>query len=214
MNSIRGISRKIDAMLLMIIAGLLLALALAWNYYQARRMTIVEKETLAASLLAYRLPSEAAGILEETIRRQPMADRSLKLRKAQADIYMNEMNDYEKALAELVFIKTYAPASSVASGTESLIQLCLNRLGRVYDAERARMLAAGENPLVADASEASVVRFGNRHAISVDDLKARIATMDVPNGEVTEEKIDAILDDGSGTAAFPRCRTGKNHEYS
>lgn len=191
MNSLRSISRKIDAMLIMIIAGLVLSLALAWNYYQSRRMTYVEKETLAASLLAYSLPSEAAAVMNEMIQRQPVSERSLKLRRVLAEVYMNELNDFEKALAELVFINNFAPGSEVASGTEDAIRYCLNRLGRVYDVERRRLLEGGENPLENTVNDSSVVRFGNRHAISVDQVRQKLAGM--KKEDLTKNLVESVV---------------------
>ncbi len=191
MNSLRSISRKIDAMLIMIIAGLVLSLALAWNYYQSRRMTYVEKETLAASLLAHGLPSEAAAVMHEMIQRQPVSERSLKLRRVLSEVYMNELNDFEKALAELVFINNFAPGSEVASGTEDSIRYCLNRLGRVYDVERRRLLEGGENPLENTVVETSVVRFGNRDAISVEQVRQKLAGM--KGSDLNKELVEAVV---------------------
>ena len=191
MNSLRSISRKIHAMLIMIIAGLVLSLALAWNYYQSRRMTYVEKETLAASLLAYSLPSEAAAVMNEMIQRQPVSERSLKLRRVLSEVYMNELNDFEKALAELVFINNFAPGSEVASGTEDAIRYCLHRLGRVYDVERRRLLEGGENPLENTVNDSSVVRFGNRHAISVDQVRQKLAGM--KKEDLTKDLVESVV---------------------
>ncbi len=193
MNSLRGITRKIDAMLLMIIAGLVLGLAISYNYYQSRKMTVSENEDLAANLLAYGLPAEAARVLEENIRRQPLSDRSMKLRKALVDIYMSELNDYDKALTELVFLKTHTPASEIASASEEKIRYCLNRLGRVYDVERSRMLAGGENPVINNVASHTVVRLGNRHALSVDDLKMRLRTMNISETQLNKETVDGVI---------------------
>mgnify|MGYP000852394712 FL=1 len=193
MNSLRGITRKIDAMLLMVIAGLVLGLAISYNYYQSRKITVAENENLAANLLAYGLPAEAARVLEENIRRQPLSDRSMKLRKALVDIYMNELNDFDKALTELVFLKTHTPTSEIASASEEKIRYCLNRLGRVYDAERSRMLEAGENPVENNVASHTVVRLGNRHAISVDDLKMRLRTMNISEAQLNKETLDGVI---------------------
>ena len=147
MNNLHTLNRKLDAMLIMVIAVLILGLALSYNYYQSRRTTETENSEYAADLLAYSLPSEAAHILEENIRRQPLSEKGLKMRKALAEICMNELNDYEKALAQLVFIKDFAKNTEIASGTEEKIKYCLNRLGRVYDAERRNMMDKGINPI-------------------------------------------------------------------
>ncbi len=192
MNSLRGITRKIDAMLLMIIAGLILCLALSYNYYQTRKTTVVENENFAASLLAHGLPAEAAQLLEDNIRRQPLSDRSLKLRRALVDIYMNEIGDYAKALTELVFIKNVAAGSAVASGTDERIRYCLNRLGRVYDAERMRLLSEGTNPVANNVASDTVVRFGSRHMIGVDEIRAHLNSQPAAGG-VTRAAIDSAI---------------------
>lgn len=192
MNSLRSIARKIDAMLLMVIAGLILSLAISYSYYQSRKTTIIENEELAANLLAHGLPAEATQLLEENIRRQPLSDRSIKLRKSLVDIYMNELNDYSKALAELVFLKTmHDPA--IASGSEEKIRYCLNRLGRVYDAERSRMLEEGINPVVNNVASNTVVRLGNRHAISVDALRMHLKAMQISDKDLNRESIDRTI---------------------
>ena len=108
MNNLHTLNRKLDAMLIMVIAVLILGLALSYNYYQSRRTTNTENSEYAADLLAYSLPSEAAKVLEENIRRQPLSQKGLKMRKALAEICMNELNDYDKALAQLVFINHFA----------------------------------------------------------------------------------------------------------
>ena len=193
MNSLRGITRKLDAMLLMIIAGLILALALSWNYYQSRKTTSVENENIAASLLAHGLPAEAAALLEQNISRQPLSERSQKLRKSLVDIYMNDLGNYEKALAELVYLKNTAGNQSVASGSEEKIRYCLSRLGRVYDAERLRLFAAGENPVVNNVASDTVVRFGNRHMIGIDALRGRLNATKTANGQLSRADIDGAI---------------------
>ncbi len=193
MNSLRAISRKIDAMLLMIIAALILTLALSWNYYQSRRMTKMEKDGFAAALLSYSLPAEAAQIIEESVRRMPMSAKSMKLRRSLAEIYMNELNDYQKALAELVFIKTYAADKEMKAEVEESIRYCLNRLGRVYDAERSKLLASGINPIESNIASETLVMLGNRHAIGVEELKLRLQANGIVGEKMTQENVEAML---------------------
>ncbi len=211
MNSLRGISRKIDAILLMVIAGLLLSLAISYNYYQSRKTTIAENEGMAASLLAHGLPDEAARVIEESIRRQPLSDRSMKLRKALADIYMTELNDFGKALAELVFIKNHAAGAAIASGTEEKIRYCLNRLGRVYDVERSRLLEAGENPVASTVATNTVVRLGNRHAIGADELKQQLRAMNISEENLNRETLDNVI--GAMTQELLLARAAERENY-
>lgn len=191
MNSLRGISKKIDAILLLVMAGLILALVLAWNYYQTRKMTGYEKDLYAAELMAFDLPEKAAAILEESINRQPYSDKSLKMRRALADIYMKELHQFEKALGELVFIRTFA--DDTASATEDDIRYCLNRLGRSYDVERRRMIDQGVNPVENNVSSATVVRLGNKEAISVAQVRRQLDSMNLTAENIGPEKLEAIV---------------------
>jgi hypothetical protein len=191
MNSLRGISRKVDAILLMVMAGLALSLVLAWNYYQTRKMTAFEKDGYAANLLAYDLPEEAAEILEQSIAMQPLSAKSLKKRRALADIYMKELNRYDKALKELVFIQSFMQDSS--KEVEQDIRLCLQRLGRSYDVERRAMLDAGINPIKNEVASQTLVRIGNKQAIGVEDLKSRLLKMGISEKELDRRQLNAIV---------------------
>lgn len=193
MSNLHTLNRKLDAMLIMIIALLILGLALSYNYYKSRRTTNTENSEYAADLLAYSLPSEAAKILEENIRRQPLSEKGLKMRKALAEICMNELNDFDKALAQLVFINHFAKNTELASGTEEQIKYCLTRLGRVYDAERRNMMNEGINPIVNTVGSETVVQLGNKQAISLDELKLRLASMGISAQDMTKENVNNAL---------------------
>ncbi len=191
MNSLRGISKKVDAVLLLVMIGLILALMLAWHYYQTRRMTGYEKDRYAAELLAFELPEKAAAILEDSISRQPYSSKSLKMRRALADIYMKELHEFDKALGELVFLRTFSPGT--ASETENDIRYCLNRLGRTYDVERRKMLDKGLNPLESSVASDTVVRLGNRAAVSLEQLRHRLGAMNLSEKNVGKEQLDAVV---------------------
>lgn len=191
MNSLRGISKKVDAVLLLVMIGLILALMLAWHYYQTRRMTGYEKDRYAAELLAFELPEKAAAILEDSISRQPYSSKSLKMRRALADIYMKELHEFDKALGELVFLRTFSPGT--ASETENDIRYCLNRLGRTYDVDRRKMLDKGLNPLESSVASDTVVRLGNRAAVSLEQLRHRLRAMNLSEKNVAKEQLDAVV---------------------
>lgn len=193
MNNLRTLNRKIDAMLIMVIAGLLLGLAISYNYYQSRKNTYSENSDFAAELLAYNLPLEAARILENNIKSEPLSERSLKLRKALAEISMNELNDYDKALTQLVYIKTFGKNISNASDTESKIQYCLNKLGRFYDVERRNLLNEGVNPNSNTVKPDTVVQLGNKNAITLDEVKNRLNILGVKQNEITKEKLNSVV---------------------
>ncbi len=210
MNNLHTLNRKLDAMLIMIIAGLILGIALSYNYYQSRRTTNIENSDYASDLLAYNLPSEAAKILEENIRRQPLSENGLKMRKALAEICMNELNDYDKALAHLVFINHFAKNTEVASGTEAKINYCLTRLGRVYDAERRNMMNEGINPITNTIGSDTVVQLGNKQAISIAELKLRLARMGIEPKAMTKETVNKVLTEMTHELLLSRAANREN----
>ena len=210
MNNLHTLNRKVDAMLIMVIALLILGLALSYNYYQSRKTTNTENSEYAADLLAYSLPSEAAKVLEENIRRQPLSNKGLKMRKALAEICMNELNDYDKALAQLVFINHFGKDTDVASGTEEKIKYCLTRLGRVYDAERRNMMNEGENPIVNTVGPDTVVQLGNKQAISIDELKLRLAKQGINFNNLNKETVNKVLNQMTQELLLSRAANREN----
>ncbi len=210
MSNIRTLNRKLDAMLIMVIAMLILGIALSYNYYKSRRTTFSENSEYAADLLAYSLPSEAARVLEENIRRQPLSEKGLKMRKALAEICMNELNDFDKALGQLLYIKRFAPDSAIASGTEEKINYCLTRLGRVYDAERRNMLNEGINPIVNTVASDTIVQLGNKQAIGLNELKLRLGQIGLSGKDITKENVTNILNQMTQEMLLARAANREN----
>ncbi len=210
MSNIRSLNRKLDAMLIMVIAMLILGIALSYNYYKSRRTTFSENSEYAADLLAYSLPSEAARVLEENIRRQPLSEKGLKMRKALAEICMNELNDFDKALGQLLYIKRFAPDSAIASGTEEKINYCLTRLGRVYDAERRNMLNEGINPIVNTVASDTIVQLGNKQAIGLNELKLRLGQIGLSGKDITKENVTNILNQMTQEMLLARAANREN----
>lgn len=210
MNNIRTLNRKLDAMLIMVIAVLILGIALSYNYYKSRRTTFSENSEYASDLLAYNLPSEAAQVLEANIRREPLSEKGLKMRKALAEICMNELNDFDKALGQLLYIKRFAPNSAIASGTDEKINYCLTRLGRVYDAERRNMLNEGINPIVNTVASDTVVQLGNKQAIGLNELKMRLSQMGISDKEATKESVTNVLNQMTQELLLSRAANREN----
>ena len=194
----------------MVIAGLILGIALSYNYYQSRKTTYTENSEYAADLLAYSLPSEAAHVLEENIRRQPLSEKGLKMRKALAEICMNELNDYDKALGQLLYIKRFAPDSAIASGTDEKINYCLTRLGRVYDAERRNMLNEGVNPIVNTVASDTIVQLGNKHAIGLQEFKLRLAQMGIDSKDLNKETANNVINQMTQELLLSRAANREN----
>ena len=197
-------------MLIMVIAMLILGIALSYNYYKSRRTTFSENSEYASDLLAYNLPSEAAQVLEANIRREPLSEKGLKMRKALAEICMNELNDYDKALGQLLYIKRFAPNSAIASGTEEKINYCLTRLGRVYDAERRNMLSEGINPIVNTVASDTVVQLGNKQAIGLNELKLRLSQIGISEKDITKENVNNILNQMTQELLLARAANREN----
>ncbi|MBR4570609.1 MAG: hypothetical protein IKO19_08125 [Candidatus Riflebacteria bacterium] len=210
MSNIRSLNRKLDAMLIMVIAVLILGIALSYNYYKSRRTTFSENSEYASDLLAYNLPSEAAQVLEANIRREPLSEKGLKMRKALAEICMNELNDFDKALGQLLYIKRFAPDSAIASGTDEKINYCLTRLGRVYDAERRNMLNEGINPIVNTVASDTVVQLGNKQAIGLNELKLRLSQIGISEKEITKENVTNILNQMTQELLLARAANREN----
>ena len=210
MSNIRSLNRKLDAMLIMVIAVLILGIALSYNYYQSRRTTFSENSEYASDLLAYNLPSEAAQVLEANIRREPLSEKGLKMRKALAEICMNELNDFDKALGQLLYIKRFAPNSAIASGTDEKINYCLTRLGRVYDAERRNMLNEGINPMVNTVASDTVVQLGNKQAIGLSELKMRLSQMGLSDKDINKESVTNIINQMAQELLLARAANREN----
>ncbi|HEY9069797.1 MAG TPA: peptidylprolyl isomerase, partial [Candidatus Ozemobacteraceae bacterium] len=134
---------------------------------------------------------EAADAMEQAASYAPSSAESLRLRRVLADVRMNRLGDYEKALADLVFIKTIDPGQ--AKQLESDIRHCLDRLGRVYDVQRRLLLENGTNPTVVAATQTTAVRFGNEVAISTAELEQRLVQEKIPLRGAPRDVLDRAV---------------------
>ena len=99
MNALRTVLTRVNALLLMVLAGLAVGLTLTWDYYGNRRVPTGAGESYAAELLAFGLNNDALVVLQECVAAEPRSARSQRLRLAMAGLYMDRLGDYEKALA-------------------------------------------------------------------------------------------------------------------
>lgn len=194
MNGAIGLRSRINAILLLLVGSMALGLFLYWHA-EGRSGTLRSRfesgKAYAAELMAHGLVQEAVSVMESALEAEPGSARALKLRRALADVCMNRLGDYEKALAELVYIKTADPAQ--AASLEAPIRHCLERLGRVYDVQRRLLLESGLNPTQVHATSTTAVRFGNEAAISVADIEQRLLLEKVPLKGAPKPAIDAAL---------------------
>ncbi|OQA05250.1 MAG: hypothetical protein BWY66_02617 [bacterium ADurb.Bin374] len=191
MNGAIGLRSRINAILLLLVGGLALGLYLYWHV-EGRSGTIRSRfesgRTYAAELLAHGLVREAVNVMETALAAEPASARALALRRSVADICMDRLGDYEKALAELVFIKTADPTKAAA--VEAPIRRCLDRLGRVYDVQRRLMLEKGLNPTQVNTASTTAVRFGNESVISLAEIEQRLLRAKLPAKGAPREAID------------------------
>lgn len=194
----RSLMIKINAILILVVAGVILGLLLGWNLWNNAPGLGGEPDrtALAAELLAHGLPREAAALLEAEIERRPLSATGLRLGRTLAEIQIDSLGEYEKALATLVRLRLHDP--SLASATEPLVRRCMDRLGRVYDVQRRSLLEQGKNPLVSDVSSGTAVRVGNRQAISLSEIERRLVQLGQPAKSPSKEILERVVNQMSG----------------
>lgn len=194
MNGAIGLRSRINAILLLLVGGLALGLFLYWHV-EGRSGTIRNRydsgKAYAAELMAHGLVHEAVAVMETALAAEPATARALAMRRVVADICMDRLGDYEKALAELVFIKSADPAQ--AASVEAPIRQCLERLGRVYDVQRRLMLETGLNPTLVYATSTTAVRFGNESAISLAEIEQRLLRANIPAKGAPKEVVERAV---------------------
>lgn len=194
----RSLIHKINAILILVTAGVILGLILGWSLWSRLPGAGAEPDrpALAAELLAHGLPREAASQLEAEIERHPTSPTGLRLGRVLAEIQIDSLGEYEKALATLVRIRLHDP--SQASATEPLVRKCMDRLGRVYDVQRRQLLQDGKNPLVSDISSGTAVKVGNRQAISLSEIERRLVQLGQPAKAPAKEILERVVNQMSG----------------
>lgn len=202
MNALHGLNRKINTILLVCVLLLVMAISLAWDRFSRRGAAGNDRVLYASELLAHGLSHEAAEILQAEVDASPFSPESLRLRRTLAEILMDKIGDHEKALAELVFLRTYD--SSQKAATEELVSRCMDRLGRVYDVQRRRLLQEGKNPLESQISSATAIRVGNEDAMSVAELSQRLAQVGLPLKDPPREQFDRIIQSLAGEILLKR----------
>lgn len=212
MNALRTVLNRVNTLLLLVLAGLAVGLTLTWDYYTHRRAPARAGEEYAAELLAYGLNQEALQVLQEAVAADPRSPRGLRLRRTMADLYLDRLGDHEKALAELVYVRTVDPTQ--ASATEERVRQCLDRLGRVYDVQRRLMLEEGKNPVVNTVSSATAIRLGNQQAVPVAEVERRLAQMGLPLQNPPREALDKLVQGMAGELLLKRAaeRAGVRRE--
>jgi tetratricopeptide (TPR) repeat protein len=192
MSALRSLEKRINTILLLCLILLVLTVLSSWERPGALRSGGTRNRAdYAAELLAHGLYHEAVAVLQAEIDAGPTTTESLKYRRILAEIAMEKLGDYEKALAELVFIRSADPGQ--ASATEDLVQQCMNRLGRVYDIQRRLLLAQGKNPLHLQVSSGTAVRIGNEEGIGIAELEQRLAQSGLPIKNPPQEQFDRVL---------------------
>lgn len=109
------------------------------------------------------------------------------------NIYMDDLSDYNNALANFVRAKVYYPANSSVSEINKKIVACLEKLGKSVDAERemskVTSLAGGEKEEASRSEEDSIIiaKIGDRK-IAMRELNKEIERMPVFMRDSFKEK--------------------------
>lgn len=206
MNQQQQLIQRSNVILLLILGGLFLGLALAWERFGSGSHAMAEqKAAYASELMAHGLDREAAEQIEQLLALPPDDAAAGRYRRVLADLYLNRLGDHEKALAHLVHVKRFHPEA--ASGTEDLVRRCLDRLGRVYDVQRRHLLDAGINPVKGNVASTTVVKFGTESGISVAEVQQRLLQMGVPLKTPQPEILDRVLQGMVGERLLKRAAT-------
>ncbi len=208
MNVMKGFERRINTILLISILLLALSLVLAWERYSERKPGSADRVNYASELLAHGLPFEASGVLQNELENKPVNRETLKLRMVLAEILIDKIGDFEKALSELVFIRLHDP--TMASSTENMVQRCMDRLGRVYDVQRRLLLEEGKNPLTSRISSGTAVRFGNEGVISISEVERKLAQLGLPTKNPPQEELNRIVQGMAGEILLRRAAKRAN----
>ena len=98
------------------------------------------------------------------------------------NIYMENLTDYENAMASFIRAKVFSPSGPNISGINKKIIACLERLGRSVDSERemAKLTNIGEEPLpqipASKEQEIIVAKLGEKN-ITMAELNSEIAKL-------------------------------------
>lgn len=208
MNVMKGFERRVNTILLITILLLALSLVLAWEKYSEKKPGSSDRLSYASELLAHGLPFEASTVLQTELENRPVNQDTLKLRMVHAEILIDKIGDYEKALSELVFIRLHDP--SMASATENMVQRCMDRLGRVYDVQRRLILDGGKNPLESRISSETAVRFGNEGVVSISEVERKLAQLGLPTKNPPPEQLNQIVQGMAGEILLRRAAKRAN----
>ncbi|MBF0410447.1 MAG: hypothetical protein HQM10_24085 [Candidatus Riflebacteria bacterium] len=198
----KSLITRINAVLILISLCLLFVLGIFWNM---REKAIVQSDNnieLASELIAHGLNHDAATLLQQAVELEPQSERTLNTRKILADLYMNQIGDYEKALTELIFLKSRFNLRT--QDIEDKIKNCMNRLGRVYDVQRKILLENGRNPLKSDVSSATVIKFGNESGLTIEQLEQHLAQRGLPLKSPPKDALNRMVQQLAGEMLFKR----------
>ncbi len=192
MNQQQQLIQRSNITLLLLVGAMFLGLALTWEKFSGGSQAAAKaRADYAAELMAHGLDREAADQIEQILNMTPDSEANARYRRTLADLYMIRLGDYEKALAHLVHLRRFHPDH--ASGTEDLVRRCLDRLGRVYDVQRRRLLDAGINPVKGNVASDTVVKFGNEAGISLAEVRQRLLQMGLPLKAPPAEMLNRVV---------------------
>ncbi|MBF0544930.1 MAG: peptidyl-prolyl cis-trans isomerase [Candidatus Riflebacteria bacterium] len=202
MSALKSLIARVNAILLLVIISLVIGLITLGVRGEKVHFQSENHLNYAAELLAHGLYNDAVLALQQAVENEPVLEKCLKIRKSISEIYMNYLGDYEKALAELIYIKSHSPAMAVDA--ENGIKICMNRLGRVYDVQRRMLLEEGKNPIVSEVSSLTVIKLGNESACTIEQLEQQLAQRGLPLKSPPKEALSRVIQQVAGEMLFKR----------
>jgi len=109
------------------------------------------------------------------------------------NVYMDNLSDYNNALANFVRAKVYYPANSSISEINKKIVACLEKLGKSVDAEREMSKATSltgqekEEALKPKENDIVIAKIGNRN-ITMGEINREIERFPLPMKDAFKEK--------------------------
>ena len=130
---------------------------------------------LAIALENKELYSQAIEEYENYLRASDLnSDKRAKIYHKIGTIFMDQLNDYENALAAFVRVKHLAPEGGLTREVDRRMVECLDRIGRSLDAQQELERATAlEEEAVQETGGTVVAKIGDR-AITLEDLENRI----------------------------------------
>ena len=182
--------KKVMPVVLIVIIMVMVAFLLLQQRKYVPPMSIEKQKEYVNSLLNRGLYRKAAGVYEKLI---DSAGLTVKQRSNLAylagNIYMENLRDYENALASYLKVKVLTPAGNLIDEVNQKSVECLERLGRSLDArmEMEQYTSLDKEKMKAPAGSVVVARIGEKE-ITMEELERKIKDLPPYYQEMFKDK--------------------------